>query len=157
MRRYKTTFGRVGRYKFVKTSQFCGAVNIYVKKRLFGFLWWVFVKDFAGSPICFNKMYHAEAFMSGKIKYDDNVDIEYKWIGDKRLDIVHVLTDERAKDRIVQRIFDKTGEVIDPDIAKAAWILDGKQYIHRAVDYAELWYTIYKFNGKKLWTSLLHR
>jgi hypothetical protein len=46
--------------------------------------------------------------------------------------------------------------VIDPDIAKAACILDGKQYIHRAVDYADLWNTIYKFNGKKLWKPLLN-
>jgi hypothetical protein len=156
MRNYSATFGRVGRYKFVRTSDFDGAISIFIYKRLFGFLWWVFVKDKFNLPICFNKMYHAEAFMNDKIKYDDRVDEEYKWVGDICLTTVHVLTDEKAKDRIVQKIFDKSGEVIDPDIAKAAWILDGKQYIHRAVDYADLWNTIYKFNGKKLWKPLLN-
>jgi hypothetical protein len=154
-RKYSYTEGRLNKYKYHRTSNFDGAVAIFIKKRFLGFLWWVFVKDKFGSPINFNKQAHAEAFMEGVISYENRIDSEYKWVDNKMIEIVHVLTDKRAIDKIVQKIFEQTGEVIDSDCARAAWILDGKQYVHRAIDFAKLWNNIYKFNGKKLWENLL--
>ena len=156
-RKYSYQEGRIGKYKYIRTSNFDGAITIYIKKRLFGFLWWAFMKDKFGSPMCFNRQNQAEAFMKGILKYEYRCISEYAFVGDKTIETVYLLTDERAKDKIVQIIFDRTGEVIDPDCAMAAWVLDGKKYIHRAIDYAQLWNYIYKSNGNKLWNNPLQK
>lgn len=156
-KKHSSTTGKLNGYKFIKTANFEGGVTIFIKKRLFGFLWWIFVKDLHGNPITFNKIAQAKALMSGIIKYDHVIDIEYTLPDGSYVSegIIYPMTDERAANRICKNIHNSTGETVPFDCAKAAWILDGRQYVHRAVDYAKLWNTIYKFNGKKLWTPLL--
>jgi hypothetical protein len=154
-RNYKYTEGRIGRYKYTRTSTFDGLVAIYIKKRFLGFLWFVFVKDRFGSPICFNKQNHAESFMRGEIKYEERIDSEYKLVGENMIETVFPMTDERAINKICNIIYDKTGETVPYNCAKEAWNLEGRQYTHRAADIAELWNQIYKFNGKKPWEKQL--
>lgn len=149
------TKGRVKNYKYFNTSQFDGAVTIYIKKRLFGCLWWIFVKDSTGMPVSFNKMPDAEAFMNGIIKYEDVVHHEYSFENGKQHTKVQPMTDNVAANEICKRIYSRTGETVPFDCAKGAWILSGRQYIHLAQDYAELWNEIYKFKEKKSWTHLI--
>lgn len=152
---YSSESGKVKKYKYSKTSDFDGGVTIFIRKRLFGFLWWILIRDTNRNPISFNHINHAQAFMNGTIKYDYVIDSEHKFVGNETIEIVHAMTDERAKNKIIKSIQEETGETIDPDCARAAWQLDGKLYIYRAINYAKLWNYIYKSNGKKLWTKLL--
>ncbi len=154
-RKYSCTEGHIGRYRYSRTSNFDGAVTIYIKKRFLGFLWFVFIKDRFGSPICFNKQNQAESFMRGEIKYEERIDSEYKLVDEKMIETVFPMTDERAANKICNIIYDKTGETVPYNCAKEAWSLEGRQYIHRAVDVAELWNQIYKSNGKKSWEKQL--
>lgn len=155
-RQYHFKSGRFKSYKYIETSGFESGITIYIKKRFIGFLWWTLVKDINGAPVCFNKISHAKEFMSGNVGYGDIIDYEFEYIEGKAVERLYSMTDERAKNKIVNTILKETGEEIDPDCAVAAWELEGKRYLHRAINFAKLWNYIYKINGKKLWTPLVN-
>lgn len=134
---YPPQIGRCGRYKYIRTSGYCGPVVIFVKKRFLGFLWWVFVKDMNGSPITYNKLYDAKAFMNGIIKYYDQAHHEYIDFGNDA--IVKPMTDELAWEQISKAVERKLGVKPRLEFVKRAWELDRKRYIHVAAQYAELW------------------
>ena len=150
---YSIEIGRCGKYKYKKTSGYEGGVVIFIKKRLFGFLWWVFVKDVNGCPIIYNHFNLAQAFMEDKIGYYDQVSQFHYLENGNVIKDIRPRTDEVACHEIIERIKDKTGEVIEQACAQKAWEFDGRQFIHVAVDYAMLWHQIFKANGKKLWLS----
>jgi len=127
-------------------------VVIFIKKRLFGFLWWVHVKDMFGNPITYNNSYNAQAFMEGKIGYYDHIKYEYRTDGIKAgVKSVSRMTDEDAWEKICDAVEDKYGTRPDIECAKRAWEFDGKNYVHVAVIYASLWHSIHEQGGKKLW------
>ncbi len=152
---YPIRIGRCGKYKYFSTSGHDTGVTIFIKKRLLGFLWWVFVKDMNGCPITYNKFDAASAFMNGDIKYNDMLSYSYSIIsGEKQIKTtVRPMTDEIAWNDISKRIETKTGEIPELDCVKKAWEFDGRRYIHVATEYALLWHYIFKSNGKKLWQN----
>lgn len=148
---YPTTYKYINGYKSCHTSGHDSGVIIFIKKRLFGFLWWVYVKDRDGNPITYNHSYNAEAFMQGKIRYYDHIKHEYRTDSVPGVRSVRKMTDEDAWEDICDRVEAKCGSRPDIECARRAWEFDGKNYIHLATIYASLWHSIYKQNGKKLW------
>jgi hypothetical protein len=153
---YIPTSYRVGKYKGVKTSDFGGGVSIFVKKRFLGFLWWIFVKDEFGNPVHFNKKYEANTFMRGVIKYDEdllrvNLDMG-KLKKNDDMDCV-VKTHGDAYFNLTRTFYLKHGEYPEIECVKRAWHFMGGFYEYQALSVIELWHSIYKQTGKKIWLS----
>ncbi len=148
---YPTTYSYINGYKACKTSGHDSGVVIFIKKRLFGFLWWVFVRDKDGNPITYNHSYNAEAFMNEKFGYYDHIKYESRTDGVAGVKSVSKMTEEDALKTICDRVEDKYGTRPDIECARRAWEFDGKNYIHLAVIYASLWHSIYEQGGKKIW------
>ena len=149
---YNATFGNICQYRYINTSNADGATIIYIKKRLFGFLWWIFVKDINGCPISYNKMYDAIAFMESRIGYYDHLHHTYNYdVNDQLVTSVHIMTDDVACAELTKKYKEKYGEEPEPDCVLQAWIFDNREFIHIALKYLELWMDIYKCNNKKLW------
>ena len=153
---YTPTHYRVNKLKAIKTSNYGGGVNIFVKKRFLGFLWWVFVRDKFGNPIHFNKGYEANTFMRGIIKYDEKLLRVNDGLGSlKKQDDMDCVI-ERNEDvyfDLSRRFNLKHGELPEIDCVKRAWHLIGVYYEHEAMPIIELWHDIYKQTGKKIWLS----
>ena len=141
---------RVGRYKAIRTSGHDSGITIYVKKRFLGFLWWIFIKDANGCPVCYNHDYNAEAFMKGVIKYDDMLHYIHK--GEGKRD-VRPMTDEDAWVRISEKVEEIVGDAPEIECVQRAWEFDGKQYCLEAAKYAALWHRIYKERGTRIWEA----
>lgn len=150
---YPIKTGKINRYKYISTSGHDSGVTIFIKKRLFGFLWWVFVKDRNNCPITYNHFYAAEAFMQGRIKYYDMLHQICDWSdgGYPAKITVVPMTDELACEKINDYVERSMGERAELACVQKAWELDRKRYCHVAADYAILWHQIYKELGKKSW------
>lgn len=145
---------RIGKFKTYSSSGFEGGVSIFVKKRLLGFLWWVFVKEINGIPVTFNHKESATAFCEGVIGYYDNTVVIYdskkQHVGVDIKKIVRRMSDLDAAKSICDSIGVPHSED-NIDCAARAWKYEGKKHTHKAVVFAKLWLQIFSNNGKKLW------
>jgi len=146
---YPVKYKYLNGYKACYTSGHDSGVVIFIKKRLFGLLWWVLVKDRFGNPITYNHDYNAKAFMEGKIGYYDHIKyIHGRYEGDP---VVTRKTEEDVWEEISHRVENNVGSKPDIECVKRAWEFDGKNYVYSATEYATMWHNIYKQGGKKLW------
>lgn len=153
-KKYSIEYSFVNGYKSFRTSGHDSGITIFIKKRLFGFLWWVLVKDEDGLPVTYNHDYNAEAFMNGVIQYRDQIHREYKIENNQTITTsVRPMTDEDAYERISNYVEKSTGERPDVACVKRAWEFDGKEYCLEAAKYASLWHQIYMSGGKKIWET----